>query len=358
MAKFLDLADELVLAIASHIPRSGDKLQLVLVNRKLYYLIIPELYRYIVLGSIEDHSSKDYFTLRRVRGPTCWDTVRLRHLCSVLKNKPSHELVVESLILELDAITLHESFELSDIMLYLPCSKSLCLNGKRLAGRKGGLEPSFVSPSEIGQRLRSVSGTLGSLIIDIDRDMEFRDASGIGSLHHLVALKQLGLQSHILLGEWDHLTDRQSDDTDVIYDETLLASIVPPSLQKLQISCWMDGHQDFWGRVIALRLRSLMKQHPSTLPELQNITVYYPIKRNAAHDVEGPGTKVDWSDFKKYVAEERWQKVARVLTEIALKEHRNIIVKYQQGSPEGSRSWGETATGPADVPSQDSCPAQ
>ena len=112
MAKFQDLAAELVLAIASHVLRSGDKLQLALVNRKLYHMIIPQLYRYSVLGSIEGRSSKDYFTLRRVRGCTCWDTVRLQHLCCVLKNKPSHELVVESLILELDAITLRESFEL------------------------------------------------------------------------------------------------------------------------------------------------------------------------------------------------------------------------------------------------------
>lgn len=144
----------------------------------------------------------------------------------MLKNKPSHELVVESLILELDAITLRESFELSDITLYLPRLKTLCLGGKRLAGRKGGLEPSFVSPSGIGQRLRDVSGTLETLIIDIDRDMEFRDHSGIGTLHHFIALKHLGIQSQILLGEWDHSIEGYDDD--VIYDETLLSQHTAP----------------------------------------------------------------------------------------------------------------------------------
>lgn len=119
--------------------------------------------------------------------------------------------------------------------------------------------------------------------------MEFRDHSGIGTLHHFIALKHLGIQSQILLGEWDRLIE--GDDDDVIYDETL--------------------YQDM---------------------------------------------KVDWSDFKKYIAEEQWQNVARVLTEMALSEHRNISVKH--GSPQGSRSWGETATEPRDVPPQDSCPAQ
>lgn len=109
-----------------------------------------------------------------------------------------------------------------------------------------------------------------------------------------------------------------------------------------------------------------MKQPPSTLPELRDITVYHPINADAAHDVEADSTsgrdgqdmKVDWSDFKKYIAEEQWQNVARVLTGRALSEHRNISVKHQQGSPQGSRSWGETATEPRDVPPQDSCPAQ
>ena len=118
--------------------------------------------------------------------------------------------------------------------------------------------------------------------------MESRDHSGIGTLHHFIALKHLSIQSQILLGDWDHLI--KSDDDDVIYDETLLASILPPSLQKLQKSCWMDEYQDVWGRVISFRLRSLMKQPPSTLPGLRDITVYHPIKRDGAHDVEANST--------------------------------------------------------------------
>lgn len=89
-----------------------------------------------------------------------------------------------------------------------------------------------------------------------------------------------------------------------------------------------------------------MKQPPSTLPELRDITVYHPINADAAHDVEADSTsgrdgqdmKVDWSDFKEYIAEEQWQNVARVLTEMALSEHRDNSVKHQPGSPQGSRS--------------------
>lgn len=95
-----------------------------------------------------------------------------------------------------------------------------------MAGRKGGLEPSFVSSSGIGQRLRDVSGTLETLIIDIDRDMEFRDHSGIGTLHHFIAMKHLGIQSQILLSEWDRLIEGYDDD--VIYDETLFSQHTAP----------------------------------------------------------------------------------------------------------------------------------
>ena len=78
-----------------------------------------------------------------------------------------------------------------------------------------------------------------------------------------------------------------------------LASILPPSLQKRQMSCWRDESQDVWGRVIALRLRSLMKQPPSTLPELRDITVYHPINADAAHDVEAdPTSGRDGQDMK------------------------------------------------------------
>ena len=69
MPKFLDLATELILAITSYIPKSADRLQLALVNRELYHIIIPQLYRHITLGRAGDSSDLGDYTL--IRRDTC-----------------------------------------------------------------------------------------------------------------------------------------------------------------------------------------------------------------------------------------------------------------------------------------------
>ena len=355
MPNLLDLANELLLAIASHIPRSADKLQLLCVNRRLYGLMIQQLCKHILLDQTRRFPNKGGLT--QIDPDECWDTRRLRRLCSVLEKKhPSRELVVESLCLELDSNTLHVSFALSNITLYLPSLKSLCLSSKRSTSSKGGPKPFPLSLAVIKHRLREVSTTLESLIIDIDQDIQFRDGTGIGGLGFFHALKHLSIQSHILLGECgDRLINSQSDDEDITYDETRLAWSLPPGLQKLQVSCWTDGYDEdehFWGRVIAMLLRYLIEWGLDTVTELRDITVYYPIKHDGAYDVENgfpirledPELEDDKMEFMSHAAEGRWQEAANMLTEMALKEHRNVAVKFEQGSQEGSRSWGETAT--------------
>ena len=345
MPKFLDLATELILAITSHLPRSNDKFHLLLVNRELYHTILPQLYKHIHLGQTGNPSNTDGFT--RTYAYSCWDTVRLRRLTSVLENKhATDKLIVESLSLELNSNTLFESFGKSEIMWNLPGLKRLCLNSKRSAGPDWREKPSLLSPHAIRYRLRDVHETLESLIIDLDQDIQFREGSGIGTFGYFKALMHLSIQSHILLPESkDHLSNMHSDDNVIGDNETILVSCFPPTLQRLQISCWTDRESYFeshWGYVIALLLRKMMNDL-ELVPELQDITVYYPIKHDEAREVDID----DKPDFRKCAAKGEWQAVGNMLTEVALRKHRDISVKFEQGSPEGSRAWGETATEPS-----------
>ena len=347
MPNLLDLPTELTLAISSHIPRSNDKFHLLLVNRELYHTIIPQLYKYIFLGQTGKPSNRDGFT--RKSAESCWDTVRLCRLTSVLeKNHATHKLIVETLSLELNSDTLFESLRLSDIMWYLPGLKSLCLNSKRSARQIWDEEPSLLSPDAIRFSLREVHETLESLIIDLDQDLLFRDGTGIGIFRYFKALKHLSIQSHILLPESkDHLGSIHSDD-DVIGDnETILVVSFPETLRTLQISCWTDRARYFdghWGYLFALLLRKMMNDL-DLVPALQDVTVYYPIRDDGERDLD----EDDKLDIRRCAAKGQWQAVGNMLTEVALKKHRDISVNFVQGSPEGSRAWGETATEPSKV---------
>ena len=81
------------------------------------------------------------------------------------------------------------------------------------------------------------------------------------------------------------------------------------------------------------------------VPALKDVTVYYPIK----HDGEGDVDKEDKPEFRRCAAQGRWPTVGNILTEVALKKHRDISVRFEQGSPAESRAWGETATEPSEV---------
>ena len=356
MPKFLDLASEVILAITSHIPRSTDKLHLVLVNRSLYHLIIPQLYKSILLGQTGNPSNGDDST--QIQGDSCWDTVRLRGLASVLENKPAiHKLTVESLTLELDSNTLHESLQVSDIMLYLPSLKELCLRSKRLARGNGGVKPSDVSPSMIKSNLRNLSGTLESLIIDIDQHSRSRDGTGLGGFGDFQTLKHLSLQSHLFHGEReDCFSNGQSgDDNDICLDENFLARSLPPRLQKLQMSCWTDGFKvdgHIWACMVTIMLRYLMKWGLKNFPELQDIAIYYPSNYSGPTEVgtylelvgERQRSRGDKAEIVTYAAYGKWQEVGDMLVDMALREHRNVSVKFEAGAQSGSRAWGEPAT--------------
>ena len=347
MPKFLDLATELILAISSYIPRSNDKFHLLLVNRELYHTIIPQLYKHIHLGQTGSPSNTDGFT--RKCEDSCWDTVRLRRLTSILKNDDAtHKLDVESLSLELNSDYLLESFGRSNITLFLPGLKTLCLTSKRSARYEWKKELPHVSTTAIRYRLRDVHQTLESLVIDLDQDVHLREGTAVGVFSYFTALKHLSIQSHILLPEsQNHLSNMHSDDNVIGDDETILVTSFPKTLQTLQISCWTDREEWFerhWGYVIALLLRKMMNDL-ELVPELQDVTVYYPIK----HDGERGVDIHDKPGFRRCAAMEQWQAVGNMLTEVALKEHRDISVKFEQGSPEGSRAWGETATEPSEV---------
>ena len=356
MTNFQDLSAELVLAIGSHIPMSVEKRPLTLVNRKLALLINPQLYRHIVLDETGDSSLQG--NLEQIFESSCSDSSRLGRLCRELKKRsPSKRPFVESLDLQAESTTLYMPAMFSDVTLYLPSLKSLCLRGKIPAGHIGGRKKSrtMLEQFKIVQRLRGVSETLESLIIDIEQDL--RDTKGTGCFTSFKALKHLGIQSHIMIGERDDLlTINDFDDHQFNPNATLLP--LPKRLQKLQLACWTDGYEveeRYWGRVTAILLRNFMKWSLDQWPELQDFTVYYPTKYDV--DMEDAATmgqkKQSLSEdrlvFQQYAAQGQWQKVAGVLTKLG--GERNISVRFVQGSPEGSRAWGETATEPANAAS-------
>ena len=346
MAKLTNIAPELILMIATHIPRSADKLNLICANQQMYHIFVPELYRYIVLDQGRDPSiiAESTFT----DGNSCWDTIRLRRLCSCLEDAPlSDKPAVESLSLELDSNTLHESFACSDLTRYLPKLKHLCLSSQRSTGHGARQQKwSLISPSQIQRRLRGLSETLESLIIDIDQDASLQDASSIG-ISFFKALKNLSIQSHILLGEEvdDHLKVDQNYGGPVSYpNRTMLSSFIPANLQKLQISCLPflseeEGGQN-WAIVVAVLLEDMMKYALFSLPKLRHITVYYPAKEhensgvgdNAANTMaeedERGGEEAKFKpECREYARKGQWQEVARILMESA-SENRTVSVKY------------------------------
>ena len=349
MAKFLDLATELMLAITSFVPRSSDRLSLALVNHEMYEKVIPILYKRIMLGQSRDPSD-----LRWIRGDSCWDTLRLFCLSSALKtDTPFPKSVVESLDLELISNTLPKSFECSDITLYLPRLKSFCLISKRFGADDFERGVPDLSPHKIGQRLHGVRSTLQSLIIDIDQSPDHRDGSGIGSLRHFIALKHLSIQSHILIGEYgDGVPARRAGRHALGFDWMMLVKILPVGLQKLQISCWVDGEENrvtIWSYFVVFLLEKLLKAGLDTLPALQHITVYYPARDHAHAKYEMISEETllmgnDTSVCLGYVRAGQWQELAEAFRRMAREKHRSVSILYEQGSQIGSRAWGETAT--------------
>ena len=335
MARFPDLSTELIVAIASHLPRSADKLPLVLVNHQVYHVILPELYKHIMLDQRGDASTKGDST--RTPEEICRDVVRLRHMTSVPKDTPLRKSVLQSLSLELDSDIMHNF--LSDAILDVPGLKHLNLRSKRLAGNQRARELLKMFIYFIRQGLRCVKDTLESLTINTDQDIKFHSGRGIGPLKHLTALKHLSVQSHILLNECvDQLCTSGTDGYFLNMGRTILSSSLPPRLQELRISGGMDGEEKGehnWGHVTAVLLEDLMEGELDTLPELQHITVYYPTHYEGFPlTLQNESCK---SVCSKYAAKGLWPEVAARLTELASQEHRTISVRYEPGSANGCR---------------------
>ena len=341
MAKLQNLATELVLAITSFIPRSADKLHLALVNSRMHHIIIPEIYKSVVLDQSGDRTRR-YGESSRNFKELCWDTRRLCLLNSVLEHKPpSHQSVVESLRLELDSNTMYESLWISRILQHVPYLKSLCLRGKRPVGHDW--DQVQISPLLLGRSLRTVHGTLESLVIDIGQDIHFRERRRFGTFGTFTALKHLGIQSHIFFGErYAHLLHTEIDGTGDQIDMSALTSFLPPRLQKLEMGCWTDGeleNKPYWRRLIAAQLEFLMEWGLGyTLRELQEITVYDPVTDCGPHDLtidlaleeEEQDLASNKSECVRYAAEGRWQELAKKLMEMASRAHQNIFVKFEQ----------------------------
>lgn len=102
-----------------------------------------------------------------------------------------------------------------------------------------------------------------------------------------------------------------------------------------------------WINLITVLLEKVMKGDLYTLSELQDITVYHPanfhgsdVQRRILHLEKNESCELECLN---YLTNDPRQEVAGMLTQMASREHRNVLVRYEQMSQYGYSSRRETA---------------
>ena len=228
MAKFTDLSNELVIAIASFIRKPADILQLCTADRRCHDLILPLLYKNIVF-----HQS-DYPTGRHHSLSSNVDS-----LCGLLDRQQNRGRSGHSNGPDFGArcrslnITMHHSrrspvHSVIELFTYLPFLRNLSLIiGRRQITHWPAIQFHF---GKLIQALHLLGDTLESLTLYIAHPWDFCGKDGIGSLHGFKAMKQLRIQSGLLVGWGIGCPDKENPGPS-------LSRILPPNLEDLTIHC-------------------------------------------------------------------------------------------------------------------------
>ena len=236
MAKFTDLPNELVIAIASSLRKPADTLQLCYAERRCHGLTQPLLYENIALN--------DYNPTHESAYQTHTPSSKIRLLCRSLKEQslkeqeqqnsrrnrdgPSLGRRCRSLAINTNERLTYSAFDAIGVCDFVPFLRSFTLISS----------PRLPNPSKdtkfaidaVGRQLRPLRHTLEALTLFISNQDYCWAAEGIGSLHSFEAMKKLRIQSQVLLGEDGALPDSSAP-------TLLLSEILPPNLEDLTIHC-------------------------------------------------------------------------------------------------------------------------
>ena len=255
MAKFTDFSNELVLIIASFIRKPADILQLCIADRRCHDLILPLLYENIVL-----HQS-DYPTGRQYGISS-----NLNSLCGLLNRQQESSRSGNSNGPDfgarcrfLNIITMHRNrgspvHSVIELFTFLPFLRNLSL----IIGRRHiSYWPDHQFPfRKLIQALHLLENTLESLTLYIAHPWDFCGKDGIGSLHGFKAMKQLRIQSGLLVGWGVGWPDNENPGPS-------LSRVLPPDLEDLTIHCcYYCGLEDT--RIIADHFETRLDNEVST----------------------------------------------------------------------------------------------
>ena len=236
MAKFPDLPNELVIAVASHIRKPGDILQLCIAERRSHDAILPLLYENIVLHH-HDYSipeNNEIFQLHSLKS-------NISSLCQLFKqqqqnakagNGQSADFGAECRSLSinmLDSVVPSTSI-VCKLLNFVPFLKNLSVIISR---RPLNYLPDWAfGLDNLGRVLYPMRDTLETLTVVIGRYEGNCSNVGVGSLHSFNALRKLHIQSQALIGcEYD------KDSIWHTKAESMLSQLLPPKLEKLAIHC-------------------------------------------------------------------------------------------------------------------------
>lgn len=240
MAKFTDLSNELVIAIASFIGKPADILQLCIAERRTYELIQPLLYENVVFNHIHypNHisgigsrsmSSKIHLFCRCIKQQLKENSRRNR-------DGPSFGIECRSLAIDIGERLTWSTYDVMGVCEFVPFLRSFSLisntslekytKARRLKDRI----PQF---GDLGQALRPLRHTLESLTLFLHHQDHCWAQKSLGILQSFAALKKLRIQSRVLLGGGSGSRDNRAP-------ALLLSQILPPDLEDLTLHCCVD----------------------------------------------------------------------------------------------------------------------
>lgn len=225
MVSLLELPNELIIAIGSHLRKPSDLLHFILVNRRAHRELTHLLYQTINL----DYRDTDALSSTCHGDSFRYPFIPINLLSNRLKIKPQLGSNTRTLDIVLVEHTSRQQYGLT-LLPYLPRLQHLSLSIRKVDDLP---MTRTLSPSTLADSLNSVSGTLETLRLHADHNPAECDGSRIGSLRHYTLLERLTIQSHILLGE-----DMNS--------LSHLNAILPPALQGLRVGFvnGVDGIED------------------------------------------------------------------------------------------------------------------
>lgn len=278
MSSFLDLPNELIVAIASLLQKPYETLQLILVNHHIHQTCLHLLYKHIILDFRAAYRSSPKSVLENYQSRQVGQGYPHRAITrlSSLLSQPGVDLGLDVYVLDL-TLELNAKctdFGLRALLPHLHNLRHFRLSIERALNLDGKSPITTLSACSIGSDLDPVRNTLKSLCICVDHDRAHRDGSSIGDLRHLTSIESLSIQSHILFG--DKLNNSRKS----------LQQILPLGIQELLFDCREDDFKETHGsgrhslnvtakraETICSMLEILLMRNPGALQHLRNITL-------------------------------------------------------------------------------------